>query len=51
MECADVDERLYKFEWPVEEIRLQLNDLDKTLHAEPETVQSQINNQRNSWHR
>jgi hypothetical protein len=48
MEYADMDERLYQLERLVEEIRLQLNDLDKTLHAELEILQSQINNQRNS---
>ncbi|MDR1906825.1 MAG: hypothetical protein LBQ03_01215 [Puniceicoccales bacterium] len=48
MEYANMDEQLHQLERLVEEIRLQLNDLDKVLHAELETLQSQINNLRNS---
>ncbi|MDR2812396.1 MAG: hypothetical protein LBB05_01210 [Puniceicoccales bacterium] len=47
MEYADRDDWLEQLERLVEEIRLQLDDLDRTLHAEVETLQSQINNLRN----
>jgi hypothetical protein len=47
MEYTNGEELLERLERLVEEIRLQLNDLDQTLHAEIETLQSQINNLRN----
>jgi hypothetical protein len=47
MEYANGNDLLQQLERLVEEIRLQLNDLDQTLHAEIETLQSQINNLRN----
>jgi 2C-methyl-D-erythritol 2,4-cyclodiphosphate synthase len=47
MEYANKDDLLQQLEYLVEEIRVQLNNLDQTLHAEIETLQSQINNLRN----
>ncbi|MDR1366835.1 MAG: hypothetical protein LBJ13_02935 [Puniceicoccales bacterium] len=46
MEYANMEELLVRLERLVEEIRSQLDDLDRTLHAEIETLQSQINNLR-----
>jgi hypothetical protein len=41
-----MDDLLNQLERLIEEIRLQINDLDKILRAEIETLQSQINNLR-----
>jgi hypothetical protein len=42
-----MNDLLNQLERLVEEVRLQLNDLDRALRAEIETLQSQINNLRN----
>jgi hypothetical protein len=47
MEYTEMDELFNQLEQLMEAIRLQLAELDQTLHSEIETLQLQINNLRN----
>jgi hypothetical protein len=46
MEYTEMEELFNQLERLVEEVRLQLAELDQTLHTEIETLQMQINNLR-----